>query len=171
MAPKKKKTQLKPVARGFATTSVPKKVVEVPKEAETPDPKDTPSSHDENAGESANEHPTGTPTTDVNTLSEADQVLQTFIDKFQDKVEKEIVRTVKVRPALLECEWGMHEQPYIQAIEQERRFSETLLRLELDPRFVNRILELGLEYENSECMYLYGPNRNHVDEICSHQGD
>ena len=94
MAPKKKKTQLKPVNRGFATTSVPKKVVEPPKEPDTPDVKDEPS-------EGADER-SGTPGADAKAvdaspaLSEADQVLQTFIDRFQDKVEKEIVRAVKV---------------------------------------------------------------------------
>ena len=39
-----------------------------------------------------------------------------------------------------------------QAIDQERRFSDTLLRLDLDPNFVDRILDLALEYENAECM-------------------
>ncbi|PIL32118.1 hypothetical protein GSI_06824 [Ganoderma sinense ZZ0214-1] len=126
MAPKKKKTQLKPVVRGFATTSVPKKTVESPKDPETsPGHKDDPSPQ-------ANGHSTDAATTaqgakaaDAPALSAADQAMQIFIDKFQDKVEKEI------------------------AIDQERRFSETLLRLDLDPAFVDRILELALEYENS----------------------
>ncbi len=95
MAPKKKKTQLKPVARGFATTSVPKKVVETPKEPETPEPQDVP--------RTSEEQPNGTAQgqdgrTDAAALSEADQALQSLVDKFQDKVEKEVVRTIKVSP-------------------------------------------------------------------------
>ncbi|RDX56021.1 P-loop containing nucleoside triphosphate hydrolase protein [Lentinus brumalis] len=128
MAPKKKKTQLKPVARGFATTSVPKKVVETPKEPETPEPQDVPSTSVEQPNAAAQGQDGRT---DATALSEADQALQNLVDKFQDKVEKEVVRTIK-------------------AIEQERRFSETLTRLDLDPGFVDRILELALEYETSE---------------------
>ncbi|RPD63094.1 P-loop containing nucleoside triphosphate hydrolase protein [Lentinus tigrinus ALCF2SS1-6] len=129
MAPKKKKSQLKPVARGFATTSVPKKVVETPKEPETPEPNDVPGVSGEqlNAAVPGQE---GKPP-DVPALSDVDQALQSLVDKFQDKVEKEVVRTVK-------------------AIEQERRFSESFLRLDLDPGFVDRILELALEYETSD---------------------
>ena len=95
MAPKKKKTQLKPVARGFATTSVPKKVVEEPKKPEVPEVEEPVVD-----GQSNGSEPTGNIAgADVPAaLSEADQVLQTFIDRFQDKVEKEIVRAVKVSP-------------------------------------------------------------------------
>ncbi|KAI0824200.1 P-loop containing nucleoside triphosphate hydrolase protein [Trametes gibbosa] len=130
MAPKKKKSQLKPIARGFATTSVPKKVVEVPKEPEPAPASGTPerTNNQTNGLDDAGQTPKAG---DAPALSEADQVLQGFIEKFQDKVEKEIVRTVK-------------------AIEQDRRFSETLLRLELDSTFVERILELALEYEGLE---------------------
>ncbi|KAI0374315.1 P-loop containing nucleoside triphosphate hydrolase protein [Pilatotrama ljubarskyi] len=130
MAPKKKKTQLKPVARGFATTSVPKKVVEVPKESEiTP----TSSALDANKDQSNGSDVSGQSSKvgEAAALSEEDQSSQNFIDKFQDKVEKEIVRTVK-------------------AIEQDRRFSETMLRLDLDAAYVERILELALEQESSE---------------------
>ncbi|KAI0757146.1 P-loop containing nucleoside triphosphate hydrolase protein [Daedaleopsis nitida] len=129
MAPKKKKSQLKPVARGFATTSVPKKVVEVPKEPEAPAPEDESGPSNEQGGSAAPEQ--GGKANGATALSEADQVLQGFIDKFQDKVEKEVVRSVK-------------------AIEQEKRFSDTLLRLDLDAGFIDRILELALEYEKSE---------------------
>ncbi|KAL1952101.1 hypothetical protein VTO73DRAFT_1250 [Trametes versicolor] len=128
MAPKKKKTQLKPIARGFATTSVPKKVVEVPKEPEVAPPSDVPDPSTDPSADTAGQNPKAG---DAPVLSEEDQALQSLIEKFQDKVEKEIVRTVK-------------------AIEQDRRFSETLLRLDLDPSFVERVLELALEYEGSE---------------------
>ncbi|KAI0670050.1 P-loop containing nucleoside triphosphate hydrolase protein [Trametes maxima] len=126
MAPKKKKTQLKPIARGFATTSVPKKVVDVPKEPELPAASDLPDASN-NASDATNE----TPKANALALSEEEQSLQSLIDRFQDKVEKEIVRTVK-------------------AIEQDRRFSESLLRLDLDTVFVERILDLALEYENTD---------------------
>ncbi|KAI0778038.1 P-loop containing nucleoside triphosphate hydrolase protein [Trametes elegans] len=130
MAPKKKKTQLKPVARGFATTSVPKKVVEVPKEPEDTLPSESPvSSTDQPNGTDASSQ--SSKPSECTVLSDEDQSLQSLIDKFQDKVEKEIVRTVK-------------------AIEQDRRFSESLLRLDLDSTYVERILDLALEYESSE---------------------
>ena len=97
MPPKKKKTQLKPVARGFATTSVPKKVVEVPKEPDAPDPKESSAGPVDGQTGGPTNPAEGTRATDAsNALSEADQVLQTYIDRFQDKVEKEIVRAVKV---------------------------------------------------------------------------
>ncbi|KAI0335964.1 P-loop containing nucleoside triphosphate hydrolase protein [Cubamyces sp. BRFM 1775] len=130
MAPKKKKTQLKPVARGFATTSVPKKVVEAPKEPEPAAPAtDTLDASEVQKGTDGSGQPSGAATGPA--LSEEDQALQNLIEKFQDKVEKEVVRTVK-------------------AIEQDRRFSETLLRLDLDPAYVDRILELAMEFESTE---------------------
>lgn len=93
MAPKKKKTQLKPIARGFATTSVPKKVVEVPKEPEVAPPSDIPDPSTDPSADTAGQNPKAG---DAPVLSEEDQALQNLIEKFQDKVEKEIVRTVKV---------------------------------------------------------------------------
>ncbi|KAI9057120.1 P-loop containing nucleoside triphosphate hydrolase protein [Trametes sanguinea] len=127
MAPKKKKTQLKPVARGFATTSVPKKVVEVPKEPEAPPASDVPDASVEQSKDSEASSQAAN-AAGAQVLSAEDQSLQNLIDKYQDKVEKEIVRTVK-------------------AIEQDRRFSETLLRLDLDASYVDRILALALECE------------------------
>lgn len=95
MAPKKKKTQLKPIARGFATTSVPKKAVEPPKDMETsPDHKDDPSA--ESNAHSTDAAAPAQSAKAADTLSATDLVMQNFIDKFQDKVEKEIVRTIKV---------------------------------------------------------------------------
>lgn len=86
---KKKKTQLKPVLRGFATTSVAKKAVP-----------------EQNA--EAEEH-TEENTTEVEASSIVDvdgrgsdpahleeQALQSLVDKFQDRTEKEITRTIKV---------------------------------------------------------------------------
>lgn len=38
------------------------------------------------------------------------------------------------------------------------------MRLDLDPGFVDRILELALEYETSECMYIAGViHENDID--------
>lgn len=92
---KKKKTQLKPVARGFATVSVAKKVV--PDEVETPDTpvEETSGAQDaDNAGE-------GSSTTAQKAFGDVPQdprtiELQALVDKFQDRTEKEIVRTLKV---------------------------------------------------------------------------
>ncbi|CAL1696117.1 unnamed protein product [Somion occarium] len=132
---KKKKTQLKPVARGFATTSVPKKAVEPLPEPEksTEDVCEGPS----NAPAEATSSTVGTPTQpkleDVDLSKSKTQPLQDLVDRYQDRVEKEIVRTVK-------------------AIEQERRFSSTLTDLSLDTILIDQILALVLDEEsrNSE---------------------
>ncbi|KAJ6621236.1 P-loop containing nucleoside triphosphate hydrolase protein [Mycena sp. CBHHK59/15] len=130
---KKKKTQLKPVARGFATTSVPKKValedaVEV-------------DSHSASAEE---EKLTAEDVPNVNGIATQaagdefdpekveEQSLQNLVDK-QDKIEKEISRSVSV-----------------QAIEMDRRYSKTLPRLELDSALTDRILSLVLESDIGE---------------------
>ncbi|TFK57142.1 P-loop containing nucleoside triphosphate hydrolase protein [Heliocybe sulcata] len=124
---KKKKTQLKPVARGFATTSVPKKKVEEPEEvapaSDVGDANDIEtSSKDEKA---LSGQPQGIPN-DVKSLGEEDQQLNDLVDRLQDRTEKEITRTVK-------------------AIDQERRFSNTLSSFELDPVVTDRILALTRE--------------------------
>lgn len=92
--PKKKKTQLKPVARGFATTSVPKKVLQDPVLDTCP----TPSSSVQSSKE---DQPTDTvkgsgATATSNEEFEPDlveeQSIQNLIDKLQEKTEKEIAR-------------------------------------------------------------------------------
>jgi ATP-dependent RNA helicase DHX29 len=95
---KKKKTQLKPVVRGFATTSVPKKAVPVGEDAE---PSTSVTSIEEDVPKAANQ-PTSaaTPTQaladefDPNKVEE--QSLQNLVDRLQLTTEKDIVRTVKV---------------------------------------------------------------------------
>lgn len=93
--PKKKRTQLKPVARGFATTSVPKKVL--------PDPIVDTSPATSSSIQSVPEDPTdtvkGVDTTMTTASNEEfdpdlvdEQSIQNLIDKFQEKTEKEIVR-------------------------------------------------------------------------------
>lgn len=94
---KKKKTQLKPVARGFATTSVPKKVTE-PVQEEIPttldevqeDVPQDPSSATAGAGPSQSSE-------EFNIDNHEEQSLQLLVDKYQEKIEKEVSRTIKVR--------------------------------------------------------------------------
>ena len=93
---KKKKTQLKPVARGFATTSVAKKVVPEPEpEENTPEI-------------SLTQIPVPQSSDDPGTVQSGDTVavisdpqeqsLQELVEKYQDRVEKDVTRSVKVRP-------------------------------------------------------------------------
>lgn len=98
--PKKKKTQLKPVARGFATTSIPKKAIQ---EEETVPPStagdglvieatETPADHQAVALQGA------LPESDSKLANEPvgeQQFLQSLVDKYQEKTEKEISRTIK----------------------------------------------------------------------------
>jgi len=115
---KKKKTQLKPVARGFATTSVPKKAVEPTDSATNSD-----NAEEIYTPESQSNNPADAPSVVGQGLDEAEQVLQKIIEKYQDRTEREIGRTVK-------------------AIEQERRFSKTMQNLNLDTPFIDRVLQL-----------------------------
>ncbi|KIL70700.1 hypothetical protein M378DRAFT_194963 [Amanita muscaria Koide BX008] len=118
---KKKKTQLKPVSRGFALTSVPKKTSQehntdeptisidsATYQDDTPDSSNTPGSKQSDS-EKAEE-----------------QALQNLVDSLQEKTEKEITRNIK-------------------AIEQDRRLSKTLLRYDLDPVLVDQIIALAQE--------------------------
>ena len=102
---KKKKTQLKPVQRGFATQSVPKKVVEPEPEVQqeidslpaTPSgqaaagPSAQPS---QDAGSATVRLPADSDQFDPEKAEE--QSLQNLVDRFQERTEKEIVRTIKV---------------------------------------------------------------------------
>ncbi|KAL0951028.1 hypothetical protein HGRIS_007768 [Hohenbuehelia grisea] len=130
----KKKKQLKPIARGFATTSVPKKVVPVEEEPEPLKPEE-PSTVTPSAGDSASAGAVKDVTLQApqeNKLEAGEQLLQNIVDTLQEKVEKEITRAVK-------------------AIEVDRRYSQTLPALELHPTFEERILQLALECESTEC--------------------
>ena len=88
----KKKKGLKPVARGFATVSVPKK----PVRSEQPD------DAVEETGDASGAQSSNTPTTppvappepDPEVLEES--ALQAIVEKLQDKTEKDIVRSIKV---------------------------------------------------------------------------
>ncbi|KAG6846024.1 hypothetical protein H0H87_011072 [Tephrocybe sp. NHM501043] len=123
---KKKKTQLKPVARGFATTSVPKKIIPVEvSEAEN----NIYNKDDEAVTTESGELSAGVANVSSILDDEFDpekveeQSLQNLVDKLQERTEKEVTRAVK-------------------AIEMDRRFSKTLPRLELDPLVVDRIMTL-----------------------------
>ncbi|KAI0348676.1 P-loop containing nucleoside triphosphate hydrolase protein [Trametopsis cervina] len=129
---KKKKTQLKPVARGFATTSVAKKPVpedETPEDSgpnastEAGDAQDSALSS-ENIGSA---QASGSASSAV--LDPREQALQDLVDTFQDRIEREVTRTIK-------------------AIEQERRFADTLPPLDLDSAYTDRII--GLVSNNIE---------------------
>jgi hypothetical protein len=92
---KKKKTQLKPIARGFATTSVPKKVVvQEPRlsEPETATPEGSVHDAEQSAEISKVEDHDSTSKDPLNALSTEDQFLQSFVERLQDKTEKEIAR-------------------------------------------------------------------------------
>lgn len=131
---KKKKSQLKPVARGFATTSVPKKVVE--NEQNTDDTitdttaEETPTSDTSHPGTVAHVQSDTTQDHSFDPDKVEEQSLQNLVDKYQEKTEKETLRTIK-------------------AIEVDRRFSKTLPSLQVDPSLVERILKLN--WESPEC--------------------
>jgi ATP-dependent RNA helicase DHX29 len=92
MPPKKKKTQLKPVARGFATTSVPKKVVPVPEEE--------PPARDDGQGSSsvlpevADPHQPGPvePARIASPIDLEQRASQSLLEKYQERIEKDITR-------------------------------------------------------------------------------
>lgn len=102
---KKKKTQLKPVSRGFATTSVAKKVepVEEIQPEETPaDPEPQLGPADSDAGLQDNSNANG--------VEDAKSVaLQAIVDSNQDKVAKEINRTINVHEYLASLSNGSAE--------------------------------------------------------------
>ncbi|KAK0208360.1 P-loop containing nucleoside triphosphate hydrolase protein [Desarmillaria ectypa] len=131
---KKKKTQVKPVVRGFTTTSVPKKVekvVESEEVVDSPPAKELPPEQPEaldlvRKGGSEKE-----PTDEFDPEKVEEQSLQNLVDRLQEKTERDMVRTLK-------------------AVEQERRYSKTLPSLELNPVLVERILDLALDSRSSE---------------------
>ena len=96
---KKKKTQLKPVVRGFATQSVPKKIVEVQPDAEPESCSSTVPSTSEEVPSAQTDVATtaGTEDNQFDAVKQAEErALQNIVDRHQDRTEKEIIRTVKV---------------------------------------------------------------------------
>lgn len=96
---KKKKTQLKPVARGFATTSTPSKSAK--EEIETEPVSTEPGVEEAQSGPDANAQ--GAASAEASGPSEEDNFLQSLVDKWQDKTEREIARLIKVCHIGYEC--------------------------------------------------------------------
>jgi ATP-dependent RNA helicase DHX29 len=105
---KKKKTQLKPVARPFATASVPKKVVPELVVGEVSNDGSGDDNPDDGGGGSlrtndqgladSRKAPAPQPESDeVKALRAEELELQGLVGKLQDKTEKEINRNIKVR--------------------------------------------------------------------------
>jgi ATP-dependent RNA helicase DHX29 len=91
MPGKKKKTQLKPVARGFATTSVPSKkaVAETDISSKVQGSEQLENTDEDQMEKHSNEPQTGS-------LPPEQEILKTIADKWQDKTEREINRVLKV---------------------------------------------------------------------------
>ena len=85
---------MKPVARGFATTSVAKKV-EVQEDA-VEDPASILDTNEEASASADNASSPGQQSIPKAGLSEEDQILQSHVDKYQNRVEKEVTRAIKV---------------------------------------------------------------------------
>lgn len=94
---KRKKPQLKPVVRGFATTSVPSKKSLAEAESVASDTNDEQvtlnTSGETTKGTSAKSNEVTLISSEENPV---DQTLQALVDKWQDKVERDIGRTLKV---------------------------------------------------------------------------
>lgn len=97
---KKKKTQLKPVARGFATKSVPKKIVADEEDTGLSGSvtgsieEDAPGADDGTATHTIVAADTGPDEFDPEKVEE--QSLQNLVDRLQSTTEKDVVRTIKV---------------------------------------------------------------------------
>lgn len=114
MAPKKKKTQIKKVERGYATTSIPKKAPTAAPPAE--ESAEAPDTREENV-EKSDAIPS------VSAQDENVAVLQRLVDKFQEKTEKEITRTLK-------------------SIDYDKRMAKTFPLLDVDQTVVDEVIEL-----------------------------
>jgi ATP-dependent RNA helicase DHX29 len=89
--PKKKKTPQKSIHRGFAVTSIPKKAPPEPTPQDDSDAKvvsaSAEGSHTTQTHELAQDE----------TLNVEERSLQELVDRLQEKTEREIIRTIKVR--------------------------------------------------------------------------
>lgn len=147
---KKKKSQLKPVARGFATTSVAKKVEPEP---EVDPAEESPAAPGANAGDPSGLSAADNSSTQPDSLSTQfnaqEQALQDLVDKFQDRVEKDITRAIKVIHTIRYSRFvyltHFCNTYSPQTIEQERRFADTLPHLDLDRVYVDQVLNLVLD--------------------------
>jgi ATP-dependent RNA helicase DHX29 len=104
---KKKKTQLKPIARGFATTSLPKKIV--PGQDEEPSPAADAAAPAQEADGAvllgappssdapSDAKPVAAQADEFDPEKAEEQSLQNLVDRLQERTEKDVKRTVKVR--------------------------------------------------------------------------
>jgi len=100
---KKKKSQLKPVARGFATTSQPSKraIAEAQEAAAIAQNEATVASTSEpTPDQTASVSPTGEPSapTESNELDFEEQTCQDMVDRWQNKTDREIARNIQAIP-------------------------------------------------------------------------
>ncbi|KAG9008288.1 hypothetical protein FRB94_013450 [Tulasnella sp. JGI-2019a] len=131
--PKKKKANVNNSARGFATVSIPKKVVEAsttaePESASAPTSASTPANPACGIALAAN---TSKPSPEAvpPELDAATQALQDLVDKLQERTEKEIIRNLK-------------------AIEVDRRIAGSFQVVDIDGILCSRILELAGKMPN-----------------------
>jgi hypothetical protein len=107
---KKKKTQLKPVARGFATTSQPsKRAIAEAQEAATIAQSETTvaSTSETTPDQTSSVTPTGESSaiTESKTLDFEEQTWQDMVDRWQNKTDREIARTIQVTYPLQFQRW------------------------------------------------------------------
>jgi ATP-dependent RNA helicase DHX29 len=99
---KKKKTQLKPVVRGFATTSVPKKTVVVEADAsqDSQNPNDVLVNSEGSRPDDTVQDQSNDSLVQCHAGSDSDKeqeaTLQSLVDRLQERTEKDILRTLKV---------------------------------------------------------------------------
>ncbi|KAG8825621.1 hypothetical protein FRC19_010953 [Serendipita sp. 401] len=126
---KKKKSQLKPVTRGFATTSVPSKkaIVEAESQAAS-QTSEADGSVDTPGSVSASSQPFEVKNASQDNI---DLELQALVDKLQDKTEREIGRTLK-------------------ALEVDRRMAKSYRLLDFPALWRNQILELIREEQKQQ---------------------
>jgi hypothetical protein len=139
--PKKKKTQQKPIPRGFAVTSIPKKAPPVPLPQDDSDAKVTVESASATVSHPAQTHELIKDET-LSRQNAEERSLQELVDRLQERTEKEIVRTIKVRGYIRVMLHKLIWRP-TQTIETERRFSNTFPLLDLDAGVVSGILEVA----------------------------
>jgi len=154
---KKKKTQLKSVARGFATTSVPKKAAQSDEIDGTIEPELPPSDKSGTGSSQAHERQVSIPraiaqdtTQDVCHATQGEKLLQDILDKYQEKTEKEISKTIKVGSFFKAFNLGFPCSHSWQVAEVDRRNSRTFFHLPINPIFVDLVLQLYLEEESQK---------------------
>lgn len=151
---KKKKAALKPVARGFATTSQPKKVVpEAELEAVTAlgddtsktEPQDATSSANGADGRSSGEVAEGLDWEEDSKLEEG--IYQGYVERLQEKGDREVTKILKVGSGWCYAQIlvAVYRYPALQAIEFDKRTNKGYIRLDVDPALRDEILDADRE--------------------------